>query len=77
MKGRQMPNTKTIEKVSILPKKPSELVMMYLNLYPDMTQEQRTTARLIVHDVVQSLEQHFDAAQAAAKKVNEKLPWLK
>ena len=51
--------------------------MMYFNLYPDMTEEQRTTARLIVHDVVQSLEQHFDAAQALAKKVNEKLPFIK
>ena len=58
-------------------KKPSELVMMYFNLYSDMTEEQRTTARLIVHDVVQSLEQHFDAAQALAKKVNEKLPFIK
>ncbi len=72
-----MPNTKTKEKVSILPKKPSELVMMYFNLYPDMTEKQRTTARLIVQDVVQSLEQHFDGAQALAKKVNEKLPFIK
>jgi hypothetical protein len=50
---------------------------MYFNLYPDMTEKQRTTARLIVQDVVQSLEQHFDAAQALAKKVNEKLPFIK
>jgi|TARA_S200002703_G_scaffold113169_1_gene98648 predicted nucleic acid-binding OB-fold protein len=72
-----MPNTKTKEEVRILPKKPSELVMMYMNLYQDMTEEQRASAKLIILNVVESLEQHFDAAQALAKKVNERLPFIK
>ena len=72
-----MPNTKTKEEVRILPKKPSALVMMYMNLYQDMTEEQRASAKLIILNVVESLEQHFDATQALAKKVNEKLPFIK